>query len=446
MPDAEADGLADAIANTQPSVSIRVNKSKGAKADARARRVPWCEQGIYLDERPQFTFDTDFQSGHYYVQDASSMFIGYAISKLVSTPVRYLDLCAAPGGKTTSAIDALPQGSLVVANEIVPLRAKILKENVVKWGSPYTVVTHNRPADFSPLTRFFDVIATDVPCSGEGMMRKDDEAVEQWTPQLVEECAARQRSIIADIWECLRPGGLLIYSTCTYNREENEEMVAHIVEQYGAESVEIPVEADWHIHPAIDSPYHCYRFMPHRTNGEGLFMAVLRKPDDERRAELRAKKSKGAKAKSIPVPRGVDAWLENPKQYALSVANDEVIAIPADIAPLMPLFADLRVLQAGVTIGTVKGKNCVPSHALALSTAISSKAFSQSEVDYATAMAYMRGEAIVLPDAPRGYVLLTYRGKPIGFANNLGNRANNLYPKPWRVLSTHIPTTPPEIL
>ena len=175
-------------------------------------------------------------------------------------------------------------------------------------------------------------------------------------------------------------------------------------------------------------------------------MAVLRKPDDERRAELCAKKSKGAKAKSIPVPRGVDAWLENPKHYALSVANDEVIAIPADIAPLMPLFADLRVLQAGVTVGTVKGKNCVPSHALALSTAISSKAFSQSEVDYATAMAYMRGEAIVLPDAPRGYVLLTYRGKPIGFANNLGNRANNLYPKPWRVLSTHIPTTPPEIL
>ena len=136
MPDAEACSLADAIANTQPSVSIRVNKSKGAKVDARARRVPWCEEGIYLDERPQFTFDTDFQSGRYYVQDASSMFIGYAISKLVSTPVRYLDLCAAPGGKTTSAIDALPQGSLVVANEIVPLRAKILKENVVKWGSP----------------------------------------------------------------------------------------------------------------------------------------------------------------------------------------------------------------------------------------------------------------------------------------------------------------------
>ena len=131
MPD-EADSLADAIANTSPSVSIRVNKSKGAKADARARRVPWCEQGFYLDERPQFTFDTDFQSGRYYVQDASSMFIGYAISKLVSTPVRYLDLCAAPGGKTTSVIDALPQGSLVVANEIVPLRAKILKENVVK--------------------------------------------------------------------------------------------------------------------------------------------------------------------------------------------------------------------------------------------------------------------------------------------------------------------------
>lgn len=446
LPD-ECDALLEAITTTDPSVAIRVNDGRGISlSDDAVGRVPWCTTGRYLKERMPFTFDVDFQTGRYYVQDASSMFIHHVIKHLVKEPVRYLDLCAAPGGKTTTAISALPADSMVVANEIMPARARVLHENIVKWGSPRCIVTNNAPHDLGKLHHFFDVVATDVPCSGEGMMRKDEEARNQWTPALVKQCAALQKSIIADIWQALRPGGVLIYSTCTYNREENEEMVAHIVEQYGAESVEIPVEADWHIHPAIDSPYHCYRFMPHRTNGEGLFMAVLRKPDDERRAELRAKKSKGAKAKAIPVPRGVDAWLENPKHYALSVVNDEVIAIPADIAPLMPLFADLRVLQAGVTIGTVKGKNCVPSHALALSTALSSEAFAQSEVDYATAMAYMRGEAIVLPDAPRGYVLLTYRGKPIGFANNLGNRANNLYPKPWRVLSTHIPTTPPEIL
>jgi len=330
-----------------------VNDGRGISlSDDAVGRVPWCTTGRYLKERMPFTFDVDFQTGRYYVQDASSMFIHHVIKHVVKEPVRYLDLCAAPGGKTTTAISALPADSMVVANEIMPARARVLHENIVKWGSPRCIVTNNAPHDLGKLHHFFDVVATDVPCSGEGMMRKDEEARNQWSPALVKQCAALQKSIIADIWQALRPGGVLIYSTCTYNREENEEMVEHIVEQYGAESVEIPVEADWHIHPAIDSPYHCYRFMPHRTNGEGLFMAVLRKPDDERRAELRAKKSKGAKAKAIPVPRGVDAWLNSPKHYALSVANDEVVAIPADIAPLMPLFADLRVLQAGQSAST----------------------------------------------------------------------------------------------
>lgn len=446
LPD-ECESLFTAITTTEPSVSIRVNDRRGVCLDDGVEaRVPWCKLGRYLNERIPFTFDVDFQTGRYYVQDASSMFIHHVIRHLVKQPVRYLDLCAAPGGKTTTAISALPSDSLVVANEIMNARARVLRENLVKWGSPRCVVTNNAPRDLGKLTHFFDVVAADVPCSGEGMMRKDEEARNQWTPALVKQCATLQKSIVDDIWNALRPGGLLIYSTCTYNREENEKMVTYIVEQYGAESVEVPVDPQWNIHPAIDSEHHCYRFMPHRTNGEGLFMAVLRKPADEHRQELRIKKNKGGKAKPAPVPRGVDTWLANPKQYTLSVVEEEVVAMPNDIAPLMPVFADLHVLHAGVSMGTIKGKNCVPSHSLALSTALSEEAFAKSEVDYPTAMAYMRGEAIVLPDAPRGYVLLTYKSRPIGFVNNLGNRANNLYPKGWRVLSTHIPDEAPSIL
>lgn len=445
LPD-EADALLAAITSTEPSVAIRVNPLK-AHADAAPalRRVPWCDAGRYLAEREPFTFDVDFQSGRYYVQDASSMFIHHVLRHLVKEPVRYLDLCAAPGGKTTTAISALPQGSMVVANEIVNARARVLCENLQKWGAPRCVVTCNAPHHFGRLSHFFDVVAADVPCSGEGMMRKDEQARRQWSPALVKQCADLQRSIIADVWDALRPGGLLIYSTCTYNTLENEQMLAWMVHEYGAEPVAVPVPEQWHIHPAIEGNLPCYRFMPHRTEGEGLFMAVLRKPEAPRK-EVRLKKAKATKAKPLPVPKDVRFRLKDADHFDFSVVNDEVVAVPADMAPIMPAFADLNVMHMGVNVGAIKGKNCVPSHALALSSALNPAAFPTCEVDYLAAMAFLRGEALSLPQAPRGYVLLTYHSQPIGFVNNLGNRANNLYPKAWRVLSTHLPTVPPNIL
>lgn len=445
LPD-EADALLAAITSTEPSVAIRVNPLKApAHAAPALRRVPWCDAGRYLAEREPFTFDVDFQSGRYYVQDASSMFIHHVLRHLVKEPVRYLDLCAAPGGKTTTAISALPQGSMVVANEIVNARARVLCENLQKWGAPRCVVTCNAPHHFGRLSHFFDVVAADVPCSGEGMMRKDEQARRQWSPALVKQCADLQRSIIADVWDALRPGGLLIYSTCTYNTLENEQMLAWMVHEYGAEPVAVPVPEQWHIHPAIEGNLPCYRFMPHRTEGEGLFMAVLRKPEAPRK-EVRLKKAKATKAKPLPVPKDVRFRLKDADHFDFSVVNDEVVALPADMAPIMPAFADLNVMHMGVNVGAIKGKNCVPSHSLALSSALNPAAFPTCEVDYLAAMAFLRGEALSLPQAPRGYVLLTYHSQPIGFVNNLGNRANNLYPKAWRVLSTHLPTVPPNIL
>ena len=437
----EWEALAEAITSSEPSVAVRVNGARGVMVPANVRRMPWCDQGFYLQDRPAFTFDPDWHAGHYYVQDASSMFISHVIRHLVNEPVRYLDLCAAPGGKTTAALQALPEGSLVVANEIVPPRARVLADNIIRWGDPRCVVTSNAPAQIGKLSHFFDVIATDVPCSGEGMMRKDDEAVAQWSPALVEQCAQRQREILADVWPALRPGGLLIYSTCTYNRQENEEIADFIVNELGATSLEVPVEPSWNIHPAIGSDCHCYRFMPHRVDGEGLFMAAFRKDGNGPRQDIRSKEKNAKKCDEIG-----KNWLLDPNNNVIEQQGDLLVAVPQDIhREVMVLRATLTVIHAGVELATVMGRKTVPHHALALSTARAANAFPICEVDYPTALRYLRGESISV-DGPRGHVLVAHEGAVLGLANNLGNRANNLYPKPQRILSTHLPDSQPKVI
>lgn len=440
LPD-EWERLAGAITSSEPSVAVRINAARGVAVPDGARRVPWCDQGFYTEGRPSFTFDSDWHAGRYYVQDASSMFISHVIRHFVHDPVRYLDLCAAPGGKTTAAIQALPPQSLVVANEIVPPRARVLADNVIRWGAPRCVVTSNAPAQIGKFTHFFDVIAADVPCSGEGMMRKDAEAVSQWSPDLVSQCAQRQREILKDVWQALRPGGLFIYSTCTYNRQENEEIADHVLQELGATSLEVPVEASWNIHPAIGSDAHGYRFMPHRVDGEGLFIAVFRKDGDAPRQDFRIKEKNIKKVDEMG-----KKWLSAPEAFILDQQGDLSIAVPQDIRREVAAMRDsLNVLHAGVELATVMGRKLVPHHALAMSLARAEDAFPTCEVDYPTALRYLRGESITI-DAPRGYVLIACDGAVLGFANNLGNRANNLYPKPLRILSTHTPDAHPTVI
>lgn len=444
VPD-EADAMLQAIGETLPSVSVRVHNHRGARVPDGVVRVPWCREGFYCDERPRFTFDPLWHAGMYYVQDASSMFIHHVISALVHEPVRYLDLCAAPGGKTTAAMQALPQGSLVVANEIVGSRARVLCDNVSRWGNPSCVVTSSAPRDLGKLTHFFDVIAADVPCSGEGMMRKDDEAVTQWTPALVEQCAQRQRGIIDDVWQALKPGGLFIYSTCTYNREENELMLDYIIDTYGAQSVPVDIEAEWNIHAGVGTQLPCYRFLPHLTRGEGLFMAVLRKPADEPLRPVKPSKKQRTPSRT-DAPRAIKQWLTDDKDFTVTISNDIVTAVPRQHSQAIDLLhTAVNVLQGGVEMGMMKGKNCVPTQSLALSLSLSPEAFPRVELDYVTAIAYLRGEAITV-EAPRGYVAVTYCGAVMGFVNNLGNRANNMYPKALRILSSHLPDTAPKVL
>ena len=436
-------------------VSIRPNRTKCDKTVA-GEAVPWAsETGVYLDVRPTFTFDPLFHAGCYYVQEASSMFVERVLREYVHEPVVMLDLCAAPGGKSTLCRNALPEGSLLVANEVMRNRSQILAENLVKWGHPDVIVTNNDPADFTELTYLFDVILTDVPCSGEGMFRKDPVAVEEWSVENVDTCWRRQRRILTDIWPSLKPGGILVYSTCTFNREENEDNVAWIAKELGADVMEVPVEESWGITGnLVGEDFPVYRFLPHRTKGEGFFLAVLRKHEGEceempsriLKTPSRAdKKKKGKDGKGRPqplsVPKEAKTWLNTGDDFEYSVKDTNVLAFPKAYEVVYACCKQyLKVIHAGVTLGEMKGKDLIPHHSLAMSTALASDAFPRAEVTYEQAIAYLRKEGLVLEaDVPRGYVLLTYQQVPLGFVKNIGNRANNLYPQEWRIRSGYLP-------
>lgn len=455
LPD-EADRLTVAL-QSAPEVSIRLNPRK--KPDALripTEHVPWNANGYYLSERPQFTFDPLFHAGCYYVQDASSMFIGHVLRQFSggSSPLVCLDLCAAPGGKSTTAIDALPEGSLVVCNEIDGQRSRILRENIIKWGSPHVVVTNDDARSLGQLKGFFDIVVADMPCSGEGMFRKDEDAVAQWSPSLVQTCASRQRDIAIAIWPALRPGGIFVYSTCTFNVHENEENVRFICNTLGATPLEVPTCRAWNIHGAIGSDLPCYRFMPYCTRGEGLFVAVMRKTGvpigHERRADSASKKRLERRpAKHYPAPVEVRSLLRNPEDFEICSADGATFyAFPAiQAANIRKINASTHTLLAGIPLAAIKGKNCIPDHALSQSTAFNTDSYPTVEISYPEAIALLRGETIALPGGlPLGYVCITYRNCPLGFVKNIGNRTNNLYPKEWRIRSTFGPQESPNII
>ena len=447
--------LCETLTQTAPPVSVRLNPWKRTADSslsilpASPEKISWATDAFYLDERPAFTFDPLLHAGCYYVQEASSMFVEQALRQclLGDKPVAALDLCAAPGGKSTLLRSLLPAGSLLVANEVVRSRAQVLAENLTKWGHPDVVVTNSDPADFTPLADSFDLLLTDVPCSGEGMFRKDEGAVSEWSMENVENCWKRQRRILSDIWPCLKPGGLFIYSTCTYNIKEDEENVRWIRDELGAEILPLDVPEEWGVTGNLlaGEDFPVYRFLPHRTRGEGFFLAVLRKEgEDEPPSYLSSAKAKDRRGKGKDKTRPlfgkaqlaeIGDWLKGADGYTLLPEENTVSAFPAAWLPLLDgLKRQVRVMQAGVALAEQKGKDCLPLHALAMSVLLRPDAFPRQEVDYPQAIAYLRKEAVTLPDAaPRGMVLLTYRDVPLGFVKNIGNRANNLYPQEWRI-------------
>ena len=422
-------------------VSIRINQEKGTKAPETSP-VGWSKTGYYLPERLSFTFDPLFHAGAYYVQEASSMFLEQAIRNFVTEPVRCLDLCAAPGGKSTHLLSTLPEGSLLVSNEVIRSRSNILAENITKWGNPNNIVINNDPEEIGRLTHLFDVIVTDVPCSGEGMFRKDTDSTGEWSVANVNLCAARQRRIIHDIWDALKPGGLLIYSTCTYNTEEDEDNIHYIIEELGAEALTIPLKEEWQITGALRHDHPVYRFFPHKTKGEGFFLAALRKAPGETEEIRPRNKSKKERGKAAPVlPSVVNDWIEEAGKFRFELINDTIQAIPSAHQEAWQLIAgQCRIVTAGIRIGEIKGKDILPAHSLAMSTSLNREAFTTVEINWEDAVKYLKKEVLLLPEeTKKGYVLVCYNGFPLGFVKHLGNRANNLYPQEWRIRSGYLP-------
>lgn len=427
-------------------VSIRLNPKKPCRLPAEADgRVAWCGDGVYLAERPAFTFDPHLHAGGYYVQEAASMFVEQAFRRMDTAPGRVLDLCAAPGGKSTLWRTLLPDGALLVANEPVRQRAQVLAENLAKWGHPDVVVTNAWPADFAALPGFFDVVAADVPCSGEGMFRKDAGAVEEWSPAAVSLCAERQMDIVRAVWPALRTGGYLVYSTCTFNRYEDEDNVRRICDELGAEPVGIDTPADWNIAPdATGGHLPVARFLPHRTRGEGFFLALLRKTAETPAGTRERRRRKAAKERSVAGAATLAGWLRDGGRFRLvRTGETQISALRETLADDMLRVRDtVHTLQAGVPLAEEKGRKLVPCHELALSTERAETAFPRARLDREQAIAYLRREALTLaPDVPRGYVTATYEGHALGFLNNLGARANNLYPQEWRIRSRHAAAT-----
>lgn len=433
----------------QPPVSIRKNPLKAETGkEKQGEVVPWCPTGIYLSERPNFTFDPLLHAGCYYVQEASSMFIDHILRQHITRPVIMLDMCAAPGGKTTAARAALPEGSLLYCNEPIRNRAQILTENIQKFGATDVIVTNNLPKDYRKAGMKFDIILCDVPCSGEGMFRKDERAISEWSLQKVDDCQRLQREIIGDAWECLVENGLLIYSTCTFNTRENEENIQWICTEKGAEILPVHTEDCWNITGSLLKGFNApvCRFIPGRTKGEGLFMSVLKKmaPTHERgkrkqynkrkqRQGNQKEKNKYSSAYNIPILKK--------EGFNIIQQENDIYAIPNTWRDdYEKARKQLKVIHAGIKVGTLKGKDMIPDQSLALSCALDREAFPNVDVNYAEAVVYLRKESVILPpDTPRGIVLLTYRGHPLGFVKNIGHRANNLYPQEWRIKSTHIP-------
>ncbi|MDR3129266.1 MAG: RsmF rRNA methyltransferase first C-terminal domain-containing protein [Tannerellaceae bacterium] len=445
-------GLEDALYKS-PTLSIRLHSQKGenwlvALAERERKeigirenlveRVPWCENGFYLKDRLSFILDPLFHAGLYYVQEAGSMFLEQIIREYVKLPVKCLDLCAAPGGKTTHLLNLLPQGSLLVANEVISSRCAVLEENLTKWGIS-VVVTHNRPEEIGECMcgeEAFDVIVADVPCSGEGMFRKDKgESVAEWNAMSVDGCAARQRKIVKDVWEALREGGLFVYSTCTYTTEENEDIVRFIVEDLGAEALPVPLKEEWKISSALSGNYPLYRFFPHRTRSEGFSLAVLRKVGGSKDAKIGKRKGMFFPSCSHKDQEIAQRLLSQKEDFVVEQWRKMLYALPrASAEDSRTLLKRLRVRSMGICLGELKGRNFVPTHSLAMSTILNPSAFPTIELTGEMAIRYLRKEDIVLPERTAlGYVLLRFEGVPLGFVKHLGIRTNNLYPSNWRI-------------
>lgn len=436
LPGYDADAFNAIHASGRQVTSIRINPAKPlATLPEGAIPIPWSTQGYYLPQRPSFTFDPLFHAGTYYVQEASSMFLEQAIRQTVdlNSRLRVLDLCGAPGGKTTLIQSLLSPESLLVSNETIRNRVNVLRENIIKWGSPNTVVTSNDPRDFASLENYFDCIVVDAPCSGSGLFRRDPEAIAEWSPANVQLCTQRQQRILADCWPALRQDGVLIYSTCSYSREEDEHILEWLTANLEAETCRLELRPEWNIvETKTDNEAWGYRFYPDRLEGEGFFIACLRKKDGGTFTPPR--KLNAPERPSKKDQETLFHWLRPDAPLFFFRHQEAVHALPQSLAAELPVLQSACYLKkAGVTLGLPSAKEFIPEHDLAMSTIIHPDvpaiALSREE-----SLRYLRKEDLHPDTALRGWSLVQFAGHNLGWIKVLPNRSNNYYPKEWRIL------------
>lgn len=417
--------------NQPATISVRYHpeKSKIQEGDP----VGWCRTGRYLKERPVFTLDPVLHAGGYYVQEASSMFLEQGMLHAIGAgkSINALDLCAAPGGKSTHLAGLLSKESLLVSNEVIRSRAGILSENMQKWGKENVIITNNDPADFENLPSFFDLVVVDAPCSGEGLFRKDPDAIQEWSEKNLELCTLRQRRIVADVWTALKPGGVLIYSTCTYNENENISNLKWINEQYPVDFIKIPVRNEWNIGVQEDGDIIGYQFYPHLTRGEGFFMSVMRKKEGPV-SHLRLRETLRSPAKSQV--KDISSWILHPDSHCYFLHN-ETIRIISDRRKyeLQAVLNRLNVVNAGTALAEITKNKYVPDHALALSIELNKTNFNTISLSKPEALEYLRKNQFDLKLEKTGFSLIDFEGLPLGWVNIMPNRYNNLYPAGWRI-------------
>ena len=431
------DAAAFLEAHHQPApVTIRLNAAKLQQPHFEhvQASVPWAPGAFYLEQRPVFALDPLWHAGAYYVQEASSMFLAHAMRTVVdlSVPLRVLDLCAAPGGKSTLLAGLLNEQSLLVSNEVIKTRASILYENMVKWGQPNTIVSNNDPKDFARLENYFDVIVIDAPCSGSGLFRREPEAMEEWSEDNVALCSQRQQRILADVLPALKAGGILIYSTCSYSLAEDEAISDWLVQSCQMEPLMIPVQKEWGIFQALSPAAKApgYRFMPHLVKGEGLFLAAFRKTEGHSQFDYgRPKSGKIDKQvlqqaeKLLTLPGGLMIH----ETAAGWVAQSELFR-----ADMQALSNALRLKKTGVLLGKPGKNEWIPEHELALCTTLQ-RNWPELELNLEDARHFLRRDPVEIDGSAKGWHLITHRKVPLGWAKLLPNRMNNYYPQDWRL-------------
>lgn len=426
--------------NVQPVTSIRLNAAKifdisllETWKDLQPEPIPWTSKGFYLSNRPSFTFDPLFHAGTYYVQEASSMFLEQAIKQAIdfTKPLKVLDLCAAPGGKSTHLQSLISKDSLLVSNEVIRQRVNILKDNIIKWGCSNVVVTNNDPKDFANLKGFFDVVVVDAPCSGSGLFRRDEEAISEWSENNVMLCSQRQQRILADVLPALKEDGILVYATCSFSPLEDEQIMDWLCEQFSLQNIRLTLEQNWMITETQSTgKNYGYRFWPHQVKGEGFFISVFQNKNSTAQ-KIKTKFSTKTVTKQItPV---VSSWARLEGLELVNI-NNRIYAWPmALMNEIDSVVQNLRSIYSGTLLGEVMHHKLVPEHALAMSNLVGSN-IAKTNLTLDAAITFLRKENIQIETQKNGWQIAGFNNQNLGWMNVLPNRINNYYPRELRIL------------